>query len=155
MRIHYLQHVPFEGIANISKWAKAKNHTVSGSLVYENQSLPMVTEFDSLVIMGGPMGVYEDDKYPWLSKEKKYIEKAIKAEKLVFGVCLGAQLIADVLGAKVYKNQYKEIGWYDVTLTGEAKTSSVFSNLEKNFVAFHWHGDTFDIPAGAKRLAET
>ena len=155
MRIHYLQHVPFEGIANIGRWAKERIYPVTGTALYKEHVLPEPDGFDFLVVMGGPMGVYDEKKYPWLLEEKKFIEKAIKANKIVLGICLGAQLIADVLGAKVYKNKYKEIGWYPVILTEDAKSSKVFSRFKDRFIAFHWHSDTFDIPSEAKRIAET
>lgn len=155
MRIHYLQHVPFEGIANIGKWAKGKDYPVTGTALYEAHGLPALDEIGFLVVMGGPMGVYDEKNFPWLLEEKKFIEQAIKKNKTVLGICLGAQLIADVLGAKVYKNRYKEIGWHPVSLTKDAKSSKVFSGFKDRFIAFHWHGDTFDIPAGAKRIAGT
>lgn len=155
MRIHYLQHVPFEGIANIGKWAKGKDYPVTGTALYKECALPTLDEFDFLVVMGGPMGVSDEKNFPWLLEEKKFIEQAIKENKIVLGICLGAQLIADVLGAKVYKNKYKEIGWYPVSLTKDAKSSKVFSGFKDRFIAFHWHGDTFDIPTGAKRITET
>ncbi len=149
MKIHYIQHVPFETPANILNWAVEKGYSLSGTHLYKGDSLPDVNTFDFLVVMGGPMGVYDENKYTWLKEEKKFIEKAIKEDKKVLGICLGAQLIADVLGAKVYKNKYKEIGWFPVYLTQEAKISKHFSNFPSEFIAFHWHGDTFDIPAGA------
>ena len=155
MRIHYLQHAPFEGIANIDRWAKDKGHPITGTALYKEHVLPTPDEFDFLVVMGGPMAAHDEKKYPWLLEEKRLIEKAIKTNKIVLGICLGAQLIADVLGAKVYKNKYKEIGWYPVKLTKDAKSSKVFSRLKDNFIAFHWHSDTFDIPSGAERTAET
>jgi GMP synthase (glutamine-hydrolysing) len=153
LRIHYLQHVPFEGIAHIENWIKVKVHDVSGTKFYAGERPAAETDFDILVIMGGPMNVYEDNKYPWLSKEKKYIEKAIAGKRIVLGICLGAQLIADVLGARVYKNSHREIGWHTVSLTPEAKNAAFSSSLPEKFTAFHWHGDTFDIPAGAVRTA--
>lgn len=153
MKIHYLQHVPFEGIASIDNWVKTNGHTVEGTKLYAGETPAEVIDFDMLVVMGGPMNIYEEDKYPWLAEEKKYIKKAVTAEKTVLGICLGAQLIADVLGARVYKNTHREIGWYPVTLTREAKNTTVFNSLPEKFTAFHWHGDTFDIPPGAVRTA--
>lgn len=155
MKIHYLQHVPFENLANIEPWAINENHTISKTLLFNNHTLPKTSEFDWLIIMGGPMNIYEDKKYSWLVEEKKFIEKAIADEKNVLGICLGAQLITDVLGGTVYKNNYKEIGWHPVLLTEEAKSSSVFNKLPDRFIAFHWHGDTFNLPSGAIRTAES
>ena len=153
MRIHYFQHVPFESPANILNWAKERGHSITGTHLYKNQPFLDFSSFDMLVVMGGPMGVYDDDKYPFLKREKVFIENAINLGKKVLGVCLGAQLIADVLGAKVYKNKYKEIGWFPVNLTEEGKQSYIFKNLPDEFTPFHWHGDTFDLPRGARRIA--
>jgi GMP synthase (glutamine-hydrolysing) len=155
MRLHYLQHVPFEGPANIEPWAKSLGFTVAGTRLYEDENLPELNQFDWLVIMGGPMNIYEEDKYPWLGREKRFIAEAIENDKIVLGICLGAQLIADVTGGKVYRNSYKEIGWFPVSLTSEARDSNVFSALPESFIAFHWHGDTFHLPPGAARIAES
>jgi GMP synthase-like glutamine amidotransferase len=153
MRLHYLQHVPFEGIANIGEWARKGKHRVCGTRVYEDADFPALGSLDCLVVLGGPMNIYEDRKYPWLKKEKNFIEKAIGSDKGVLGICLGAQLIADVLGARVRRNKYKEVGWFMVTASAQARKSSVFSGLGARFMAFHWHSDTFDIPADAVRTA--
>lgn len=155
MRLHSLEHEPFEGLANIEVWAKKKGHSISRTLLFNNEELPDITEFDWLVIMGGSMNIYEEEKYPWLKDEKNFIAQAIASNKTVLGVCLGAQLIADVLGGKVSRNRYTEIGWFPVTLTTEARNSRVFKGLPLRFTAFHWHGDTFSIPAGAVRIAES
>ncbi|WP_457635935.1 type 1 glutamine amidotransferase [Persephonella sp.] len=149
MRIHYIQHVHFETPANIFRWAEERGHSIKGTKLFLNEKLPDMNEFDFLVIMGGPMGVYDEDKFPWLVEEKRFIEKAVKEGKKILGICLGAQLIADVLGAKVYKNRYKEIGWFPVYKTKEAEKSEIFEDFPESFTAFHWHGDTFDIPEGA------
>ena len=155
MRIHYLQHVPFEGLGNIENWALAKGHQVSDTQLYNNDPLPEPEEFDWLIVMGGPMNIYEEDRFPWLAREKIFIKDTIDAGKIVLGVCLGAQLIASVLGAKIHKNQYPEIGWFDVRLTDAACKSRAFSRLPERFTAFHWHGDTFDLPPGATWIAES
>lgn len=101
------------------------------------------------------MNIYEEDKYPWLDGEKKFIREAISSNKIVLGICLGAQLIADVLGGRVRRNLYKEIGWHPVKLTPEGQKSRIFNVLPNSFVAFHWHGDTFEIPPKAVRAAES
>ncbi|MBW4563844.1 MAG: type 1 glutamine amidotransferase [Mojavia pulchra JT2-VF2] len=153
MKIHYLQHVPFEGLASIERWAVNKNHSLSATRFYANDSLPQVDDVDWVVVMGGPMNIYEDNKYPWLTEEKRFIEQAIKKDKTVLGICLGSQLIADILGSKVYQGQYKEIGWFPIEITNEAKSSTIFDELPRQFTVFHWHGDTFDLPQGSTRLA--
>lgn len=155
MKIHYLQHVPFEGPANIATWAQAKGHPITGTPLFSGQDPPSPDKFDWLVVMGGPMNIYEEKEYPWLVKEKKLIERAIQSQKTVLGVCLGVQLIAGVLGSKVYPNQDKEIGWYPVTLTEKGAESPIFTGFPRTFTAFHWHGDTFDLPSGAVHLAQS
>jgi GMP synthase-like glutamine amidotransferase len=155
MRLHSLEHEPFEGLANIAVWAKNKGHSITRTLLFHYEKLPDMSEFDWLVIMGGSMNIYEEDKYRWLKEEKNFIAEAIANKKIVLGVCLGAQLIADVLGGQVSRNRHKEIGWFPVKLTKEAKNSAIFNTLPKKFIAFHWHGDTFAIPPGALKIAES
>jgi GMP synthase-like glutamine amidotransferase len=153
MRIHYLQHVPFEDLANIESWAKSRGHDISRTLLFSNEALPDLSGFDWLIIMGGPMNIYEHDRYPWLVKEKEFISRAIAGGKIVLGICLGAQLMSEVLGGTVTKNMYREIGWFPVSLTGDGKASNIFSVLPERFIALHWHGDIFSIPPGAVRTA--
>lgn len=155
MRLHSLEHEPFEGLSNIEIWAKKKSHSISRTLLFNNEELPDMNDFDWLVIMGGSMNIYEEKKYPWLREEKNFIAQAIASKKIVLGICLGSQLIADVLGGRVIKNKYKEIGWFPVSLTKDAMNSSIFSALPSKFIAFHWHGDTFKIPPGSVRMAES
>ena len=155
MRIHSLEHEPFEGLANIEVWAKNRGHSISRTLLFNNEELPEMNDFDWLFIMGGSMNVYEEEKYPWLREEKNLIAEAIASKKMILGVCLGAQLVADVLGGRVSKNRYNEIGWFPVTLTEEGRNSSLLCNFPGSFSAFHWHGDTFRIPPGAKKIAQT
>lgn len=155
MRIHLVQHVAYEGPANIEAWAKANGHNFSKSVLYYDEDFPKLKDFDWLFIIGGPMGVYEEKDYPWLKREKAFIKEAIDNKKVVIGICLGAQLIADVLGGKVTKNDNKEIGWFPVKLTPEAKKSVLFKNFPDKFMAFHWHGDTFQIPSGAIKIASS
>ncbi len=115
--------------------------------------MPPAENYDWLIIMGGPMGVYDDEKYSWLADEKKAILAAIENKKTVIGICLGSQLIAEVLRAKVYKNLHKEIGWFDIMLTEEGKVDPLLKGLPMNTKVFHWHGDTFDLPSHAKHIS--
>ncbi len=149
MRIHYLQHVPFEDLANIEQWAKSRGHEISRTLLFQDEQLPQMHDLDWLIIMGGPMNIYEHEKYSWLVGEKEFIAKALEAGKIVLGICLGAQLIADVLGGSVRRNEFREIGWFPVRLTPAGRSSKIFGVLPEEFVAFHWHGDTFEIPPEA------
>ena len=155
LRIHYLQHVQFEDLGCIEDWAKLKGHSISSTKFYENGLLPEIFDFDWLIVMGGPMGVYDDDKFNWLSGEKTFISQAIQAGKKVLGICLGAQLIASALGASVYSNPEKEIGWFPVRLSPEVLSADFLGNHSDEFPVFHWHGDTFDLPEGATRIASS
>lgn len=155
MRLHYLRHETFEGLGNIEAWARSRGYEISSTPLFNNGKFPQMDEFDFLVIMGGSMNIYEEEKYPWLVREKKFIKKAIDNRKIVLGVCLGAQLIADVLVGKVRRNRYREIGWFPVRLTNEAKKSHFLNSFPEKFTAFHWHSDTFDIPPEAIRIAES
>lgn len=155
MKVHCLTHVPFEDAASIEIWAEDRGFPLRYTRLYENEPLPPPESFDLLTVMGGLMNVYEHDRYPWLVEEKQFLQKVIDAGKKVLGICLGAQLLADVLGGKVTKNPYKEIGWHDVSLTDQADQSPVISSvLPQRLTVFQWHGDTFQIPSGAIHLAE-
>ncbi len=155
MKIHFLQHVPFEDMAGIFKWAEAKRHKTTGTLFFKDYKLPEIVDFDWLFILGGYMNVDENENFPWLLEEKKFIRKAISENKIVVGICLGAQLIADVLGGKIYRNKFTEIGWHPVSLTEEAQQSAVFKSLPQKFVPFHWHGDKFTLPLKCVRTVES
>ncbi|MGQ9652760.1 MAG: type 1 glutamine amidotransferase [Thermodesulfobacteriota bacterium] len=155
MQIHYLQHVPLEGIGTILEWATGRGHRVSSTRLYEEETLPPLDALDWLIIMGGPMNVYQEGEYPWLVAEKGFIRQAIRAGKVLLGICLGAQLIADVLGARVQKNAFQEIGWFPVRKTEEAEGSSLFREFPWEIEVFHWHGDTFDLPARAVHVARS
>ncbi|CAB1274353.1 type 1 glutamine amidotransferase [Candidatus Nitrosacidococcus tergens] len=155
MNIHYFQHVSFETLGSIEPWVHSHHHRLSGTRFYQGESLPNLEEIDWLIVMGGPMNIYEEKTYPWLTQEKKFIEQAIKAGKGVIGVCLGAQLIADVFGASVIKNLDKEIGWFPVEFMQEAKDSPWLNVLPQKLEVFHWHGDTFTLPKGAIHIAQS
>lgn len=155
MNIHYLQHVPFEGMGSIEGWVRRGGHTLSATRLYLDAPLPAVETLDLLVVMGGSMNIYEEANYPWLTEEKRFIEQAIATGRRVLGVCLGAQLLADVLGAKVYANMDKEIGWFPVETTQTASENGLFATFPRRIEAFHWHGDTFDIPSGAVHIARS
>ncbi len=155
LRIQYIQHVSFEGPGYIETWAMANHHKISAIKIFETIAFPALSEFDWLIIMGGPMSVYDEVKNPWLVAEKEFIKSAIDAGKIIIGICLGAQILADVLGAKVYPNRKKEIGWFPVFLTDGVKNHKLLGGFPACINAFHWHGDTFDLPAGANHLFQT
>ena len=152
IRIHHLQHVYLEGLGCIEQWITQNQHTHTATRFFENDKLPSLSEFDMLIVMGGPMGIYDDEEYPWLTEERAFIRQAIKANKTVLGICLGSQLIADAMEAKVYPNREKEIGWFDISLTPDGAQYGLLDGFDETFPVFHWHGDTFDLPAGADHL---
>lgn len=155
MHIHYLQHVEFEGPGSIAAWAQRAGHRLTATRFCDGDGLPALESFDWLVVMGGPMSVHDERVYPWLHQEKRFIEAAIAAGKVVVGICLGAQLIAQVLGARVYPNAVKEIGWFPVERTPQAVATRLGALLPARFEAYHWHGETFDLPADAVHLARS
>ncbi len=120
-----------------------------------SESPPPPDRFDILIVMGGPMSVHDADRFPYLSVEEKIIQEAIDKDKKILGICLGAQMIAKAIGSRVYTGHKKEIGWSDITLTQDGLTDKAIGPLGKSFKVFQWHGDTFDIPKGAVRLAES
>ena len=153
MRLHYLQHVPFEDAANIAVWATRRGHRVTVTRLDRDEPLPAQDAFDALTVMGGPMNIDQHDAYPWLVREKEFLRATIDRGAAVLGVCLGAQLISEVLGGTVTQNRQKEIGWFPVTWTEAAAGTPIFGGLPRQTIAFHWHGDTFSIPPGAVHLA--
>ena len=153
MRMAVLQHVPFEGPAAIGEWAGARDVPVTVCHLYRGDVLPRLEEFGMLTAMGGPMSANDEADLPWLTPEIALVRDAIAAKKTVLGVCLGAQIIAKALGAKVYPGPQKEIGWFPVRRT--EKEHALFDGLPQEFTAFHWHGETFGLPDHAERLAST
>jgi GMP synthase-like glutamine amidotransferase len=154
LRIHIVQHAPFETPGYIENLCQATEGVkIAYSCLYSADPLPALSEFDLLIVMGGPMNVDEHELYPWLVSEKQFILESIQSNKKVLGICLGAQLIAAALGAKVQKNEFKEIGWYPVYRTTESSGSALLKGIPDTFFALHWHGDTFQIPQGARRIA--
>jgi GMP synthase-like glutamine amidotransferase len=155
MRINFLIHEAAEMPGAILNWAINRQHTVSYTLLYTNESLPAIDSFDALIIMGGPMNIYEEERFPWLKTEKEFIKEAIEKGRRVLGVCLGSQLIADILGAKVFRNNYSEIGWFPVSLTEDGAKSELLKGLDFSVPVLHWHGDTYAIPEGAVHLLKS
>lgn len=155
MHIHYFQHVPFEGLGCIQSWIDENKHTVSHTRWYETISIPNLDAIDMLIIMGGPMGVYEETRYPWMHVEKKLVKLAIDSGKIVLGICFGAQLIAAALGANVFPNQQKEIGWHPVYFKENVHTFRQLDFLPSELRVLHWHGDTFDLPDESLQFASS
>jgi GMP synthase (glutamine-hydrolysing) len=158
MNIHWLQHVDFEGLGCIEPWLTRTGHDVTCTRLWAGDGLPATADVDGLIVMGGPMGISDDKQYPWLIAEKAFIKNIIDQNKPVLGICLGAQLIAEVLGSRVWKNEHKEIGFYECRASvplalNDRDGRSAF--LPDQFFPLHWHGDTFGIPDGAVRLASS
>jgi GMP synthase-like glutamine amidotransferase len=153
MKIAVLQHAAFEGPGEINVWAAQRNHAVDIRHLYRGDSFPALDAFDFLVVMGGEMNIYQYRDWPWLKSESAFIRAALDSGKRAIGICLGAQLIADALGGGVVQNSEVELGWLPVVWTGMAR--GVFHELPPTSTVLHWHGDTFALPEGAIRLAES
>lgn len=152
LKVHVLQHVPFEDIGSMATWLNARGAKVSYTRFFENAILPRLNGFDLVIVMGGPMSVNDESILPWLRHEKQFIREAVRRDVPLLGVCLGAQLIASALGAQVYRTSQKEIGWFSIEALPAPPGNFCFP--EKCMV-FHWHGESFDLPSGAVRLARS
>ena len=153
MRAHYLQHVPFEGLGSIEAWLRSAGYAISCTPFYSSTVLPSVEDIDFLVVMGGPMSVNDEADYPWLVEEKEFIRQFIATGKPVVGICLGAQLIACAMGGAVFANKEKEIGWFPITSV-DSRGADIF-RFPESMTVFHWHGETFSLPPGSIRIAES
>jgi GMP synthase-like glutamine amidotransferase len=153
LRAHYLQHVPFEGPGSIEPRLKEAGYEVTNTQFFASAELPDLNPIDLLVVMGGPMSVNDEDAFPWITREKIFIRDAIESGKRVLGICLGAQLIASALGAEVYHNPAKEIGWFPIA--GIAANDGTAFSFPPEMKVFHWHGETFDLPPKAVLLARS
>jgi len=150
-----IQHVPCETLGIMADVLKAQGISLEYIRPFEGQPVPPeMGEAKGLIVLGGPMGVYEQHLYPFLSQEIRLIQEAVlRQSRPVLGICLGSQLLAAALGAKVAKGQRKEIGWYPITLTDAAGKDPLWTGIERSFIAYHWHGDIFELPYGAVCLA--
>ena len=154
MRAHYLQHFPCEGLGGIQPWLASRGYEITSTQFHEpNAKLPSPDGLDLIIAMGGPMSVNDEKELPWLIDEKKFLRRAIDNNQAVLGICLGSQLIASALGARVFANRAKEIGWFPIQgLPGPNSTCFRFPDFH---TVFHWHGETFDLPKGAIHLARS
>lgn len=152
MNVHILQHVPFEGIGSMEPWLLARAAHITTTRFFEPWTLPDVSSLDLIIAMGGPMSVNDEATLPWLVQEKHFVRTAIQQDIPVLGICLGAQLIASALGARVYPGTHREIGWFDIEAVPHATTAFTFPKITP---VFHWHGETFDLPPGSIHLARS
>lgn len=153
MRVRVLQHVPFEGPGSLADWFAARQHPFSVTRLDLQEPLPLPDTFDLLVVMGGPMGVYDTEAYRWLTPEIDLIRETVHNDKRVLGICLGAQLLACALGAVVTRNPQKEIGWFPLQVN--PISHPLATALGDAPTVFHWHGDTFALPQDAILLASS
>jgi len=153
MRAVCLLHVPFEGPGHIAAWMNGNGWSLELVPLYAGAALPAPATFDGLVVMGGPMSVHDEREFPWLVAEQQTIREAIAAGKPVLGICLGAQLIARAMGGEVMPNAQKEIGWWPIRSVAEEGMDTF--RFADELEVFHWHGETFTLPPGAVRLAES
>jgi GMP synthase (glutamine-hydrolysing) len=151
-----LQHAPSETLGTIED--ALRGHDIGFNYIQTHVGGPVPVEMADkagLIIMGGPMGVYEEAKYPFLRSEMQLIECALEVGRPVLGICLGSQLLAAVLGAEVKKGARKELGWHEVTLSKFAAQDPLFAGVNSGFWPFHWHGDVFMLPKQAVELASS
>lgn len=153
--IKALIHYPPETVGLIGDQIKKLGLLFDEVKLYAGESLPSVDAVSGLVVMGGPMSVNDAQQYPFLKSELDLIKKAIIGKKPVLGICLGAQLIARALGATVFPNKYKEVGWYPIQSLYRAETDYVFKAIPTGTTVLHWHGDTFDLPVGATHMIKS
>lgn len=156
-KILVFRHVPHEDLGTLRPFLDSRKVLIEYCDLFKHSAVPENPSSYSLVIsMGGPMNVDETERYPFLGGERLFLRKAIDSGTSVLGVCLGSQMIARALGARIYKGNQKEIGWFPIQLTDSCLSDPVFGQTkERKPYVFHWHGDTFDIPKGAVRLASS
>lgn len=158
MRVQMFQHVPFEGLGAIRGWFADRGAEIRTTQFFAGESAPSLDDVDMLIAMGGPMSVNDESDFPWLRGEKQAIRDAMAREVPVLGICLGAQLIASALGARVSRNTVKEIGWFPIQSVPAARSDRAASPafaFPPERVVLHWHGETFDLPPGARHLASS
>jgi len=155
MHIHCFQHDHFEDLGYIGEWAKDHNFTTSVTRFDLNPEFPAHHDYDWLVVLGGKMSVKDTDEFPWMLKEIDFIKEAISLGKIVIGICLGAQLVASALGARVYRNTDPEMGFWPVTFSQKAANDSVFRHFPAKLDVLHVHFDTFTLPENAVKMADS
>jgi GMP synthase (glutamine-hydrolysing) len=155
MNLYFFQHDPLESPGYILDWAHERRHKCELVNFYDDDVLPDFTRVDGLVIMGGPMNIYDDEEYTWLETERDFVKRCILSGKKVFGICLGSQMIADALGSLIKRNAHAEIGWFKVRIDKQKLSKKYKGVFPDDFVTLHWHSDTFDLPENAVGFASS
>lgn len=156
MKVIIIKHIDIEGPGTIADFLNDMGIPYEVIDVFDGKSLPdSLSNTAAVIILGGPMNVYEEDKYPFLKDEDEFLKEVIRKDLPALGLCLGAQLIAKAKGAIVKKAREKEIGWFKVSLTRDGLNDPLFQGFSRDIDVFQWHGDTFEIPEGALKLAES
>ena len=150
MRVHVLQHVEFEGLGSIAAWLRQQHARVSYTHFFAGDALPDSLDFDLLIVLGGPMSVHDTAQFPWLRAEQQFLRLAMQQQIAILGICLGAQLLATALGARVENNAEVEIGWLAV----ECHAAVPFK-FPTSLSVLHWHGETFALPSQALSFASS
>ena len=154
--ILFIKHIDIEGPETLGEFFAARGYASQTIDLSRGEDLPTdFADIQAVVVLGGPMNVDEEDKYPFLRSENIFIEKILAAQIPYLGICLGSQLLAKAAGAKVTKNSVEEIGWSTVRLTSDGRTDPLFAGLNEDVLVFQWHGDTFAIPSVGKWLASS
>ena len=156
MRIQLIEHDPEDfSRTNISLWAADKGYRVNQIFVCNNEALPPIESFDWLMVMGGSPHAWDAEGNAWLQKEKEFVNEALAADKIILGICFGAQLLAEALGSELFSNSNREIGWHEVAVNRQGQDSFLFQGIPPSFVSFHWHDDHFSLPPSCTRLADS
>lgn len=153
-RVTCFQHIDCEGPGTLFNSFSAKGVQVEVLKPFKGQEIPAHLG-DGLIVLGGPMGVYEEKQFPWMTKELAAIRRCLDSSLPVLGVCLGSQMLAHAAGGQVFRGAQPEVGWFPIELTHEGKGDPLLLGLPESFDAFHWHGDTFALPDTATRLAQS
>ena len=150
---HCLQHLPNEGPGHAADWLAAHGHALTHTRLFEpNPEFPALSEFDGLLILGGAMSVHDEEAFPWLRQEKAFLREVLRAGKVTLAICLGAQLLAEALGAEVRLNHEPEIGFWTVRFSAKALEHPLLRGWPEKAAVLHWHSDTFAVPPGAIRV---
>jgi GMP synthase-like glutamine amidotransferase len=151
--IFILKHIGIEGPGTLGNFLRQARWDVRVVQLQNGEPLPALSDCEAVISLGGPMNVYQTDKFPFLEQEEEFLRKALQDQIPILGICLGAQILAKAAGARVRAAKQKEIGWFTVSLTEEGKHDGLFRGIKDDLKVFQWHEDTFDIPNNANLLA--